>query len=157
LPVPQTEREIIPRAEALIQATGADFRIGGSMAFYSVASDYVEVPPQQAFRAQIDFYRTALHELGHWTGHSSRLSRDQSGSYGSDAYAREELVAELTSAFTCASLSIRPTVRHSDYIGAWLDLLRGDDRAIFRAASQAGKAANYLLDFLPEQEGEATA
>jgi antirestriction protein ArdC len=150
-PVLSTERETIPRAEALIEATGADFRIGGPMAFYSVEGDYVEVPPQQAFRAQIDFYRTALHELGHWTGHSSRLGRDQSGGYGSEAYAREELVAELTSAFACASLSIKPTVRHSDYIGVWLDLLRGDERAIFRAASHASKAASYLLDFLPEQ------
>jgi antirestriction protein ArdC len=70
-----------------------------------------------------------------------------SGGFGSSAYAREELVAELASAFTCASMSIQPTVRHADYIGAWLEVLREDERAIFRAASLAGKAADYLLGF----------
>jgi antirestriction protein ArdC len=146
------ERETMPLAEALIAATGADFRIGGSAAFYSPDADFVQVPPQQAFREQINFYRTALHELGHWTGHQRRLGRDFSGSFGSNAYAREELVAELASAFTCASLSIQPTVRHADYIGAWLEVLREDERAIFRAASLASKAADYLLGLAAKRE-----
>jgi antirestriction protein ArdC len=149
------ERETIPHAEALVAATGADFRIGGDMAFYSPAGDFVQVPPQQAFGEQINWYRTALHELGHWTGHPSRLDRDQSGCFGSASYAREELVAEMASAFTCASLSIRPTVRHADYIGAWLAVLREDERAIFRAASLASKAADYLLASHPEAGREA--
>jgi antirestriction protein ArdC len=151
-PAVRGERETIPVAEALIAATGADFRVGGHEAFYSPGLDYVQVPPQQAFRQQINFYRTALHELGHWTGHRSRLDRDQQGGFGSEAYAREELVAELASAFTCASLSIRPTVRHADYVGSWLEVLRGDERAIFRAASLASKAADYLLAFAPDRE-----
>ena len=145
--------EVIPRAEALIEASGADFRIGGSEAFYSPPLDFIQVPPRQAFRDTINWYRTALHELGHWTGHSSRLGRDQSAGYGSPDYAREELVAERASAFTCASLSIRPTVRHADYVGSWLSVLREDERAIFRAASQASKAADYLLAFAPEEVG----
>jgi antirestriction protein ArdC len=149
------ERETIPHAEALIAATGADFRIGGSEAFYSPSADFVQVPPQQAFREQINFYRTALHELGHWSGHKSRLGRDFSGGFGSKAYAREELVAELASAFTCASLSIQPTVRHADYIGAWLGVLREDEKAIFRAASLASKAADYLLGFAAPAKKEA--
>ncbi|MBC9032854.1 antirestriction protein ArdC, partial [Sphingomonas sp. JC676] len=82
---------------------------------------------------------------GHWTGHRTRLNRDQRGSFGSPDYAREELVAEMASAFACASLSIRPTVRHADYVGAWLAVLREDEKAIFRAASAASKAADYLL------------
>src|SRR5690606_29468813 len=139
-----TERETIPHAEALIAATGSDFRIGGSEAFYTTSGDFVQVPPQLPFREQINFYRTALHELGHWSGHKSRLARDLSGQFGSAAYAREELVAELASAFTCASLSIKPTVRHADYIGAWLGVLSEDEKAIFRAASLASKAADYL-------------
>jgi antirestriction protein ArdC len=150
------ERETIPHAEALIAATGADFRIGGSHAFYAPDLDYVQVPPQQAFREQINFYRTVLHELGHWTGHASRLGRDFSGGFGSAAYAREELVAEMASAFTCASLSIQPTVRHADYVGAWLAVLREDEKAIFRAASLASKAADYLLAFGAAAEAEAT-
>src|SRR5439155_16939548 len=87
--------------------------------------------------------------LGHWTGAAQRLDRDLSGSFGSKKYAQEELVAEITSAFVCASLGIVPTVRHADYIGSWLEVLREDDRAIVRAASAASKAADYLLAFRP--------
>ena len=90
-----------------------------------------------------------MHELGHATGHPSRLNRDQSGSYGTKKYAFEELVAELSSAFSCASLGIVPTVRHADYIGSWLEVLREDSRAIVRAASQASKAVDHLLGFVP--------
>lgn len=152
---PVDEADRVPAAHALIEATGADFRIGGGEAFYSPAGDYVAVPPQLAFHSRINWYRTALHEIGHWTGHPSRLDRDQSGSFGSAAYAREELVAEMASAFTCASLSIRPTVRHADYIGSWLAVLREDEKAIFRAASAASRAADYLLGFVASQQEEA--
>jgi len=144
---PLPEREIVPAAEALIEATGADFRIGRDRAFYAPEPDFVAVPFPQLYRVPIDFYRTAFHELGHWTGHVSRLARDLSGRFGDAFYAREELVAEMTSAFVCAELSIEPSVRHADYIGSWLDLVREDNRAIFRAASQASKAADYLLGF----------
>lgn len=144
-PAPLPEREIVPVAEALIEASGADFRIGGQRAFYAPGHDFVMVPPQQAFFDQINFYRTALHELTHWTGHRSRLARDFTGAFGSETYAREELAAEMGSAFLCAALGIVPTVRHADYLGPWLDLLRHDSRAIFRAASAASKAADYLL------------
>ena len=145
-PAALAERETIPHAEALIAATGATIRIGGDHAFYAPVLDTVQLPPSQAFRDQINWYRTALHELGHWTGHRSRLDRDQKGPFGSDSYAREELIAELASAFTCAALQIQPTVRHADYIGSWLVVLREDARAIFQA-SQASKAADYLLAF----------
>lgn len=80
------------------------------------------------------------------------MGRDQSGGFRSASYAREEMVAELCSAFTCAALGIVPTVRHADYIGAWLEVLRTDNRAIFRAASAASKAADWLLRY---QSGEA--
>jgi antirestriction protein ArdC len=141
------EREIVPQAEALASATLADIRIGGAHAFYRPSEDAVHIPPQPAFFDQINYYRTLFHELGHWTGHSSRLNRDFTGPFGSKPYAREELVAEITAAFVCASLSIQPTVRHADYIGLWLEVLRGDNRAIFRAASQASKAADFILAF----------
>jgi antirestriction protein ArdC len=71
------------------------------------------------------------------------------GSFGSKSYAREELVAEMAGAFICASLSIMPTVRHADYVGSWLEVLREDDRAIVRAASAASKAAEFILGFQP--------
>ena len=143
--LPQCEQ--LPNAEKLIKATAADFRIGGNRAFYVPSEDYIQVPPQPLFRAQIDYYRTCFHELGHWTGAKHRLDRPMETSKGSKLYAREELVAEMTSAFVCASLGIVPTVRHADYIGAWLDVLRADDKAIFRAASKASKAADYILAF----------
>jgi antirestriction protein ArdC len=135
----------IAEADRVIAASGADFRIGGGEAFYSPSQDYVQVPPQAAFHDPINWYRTALHELGHHSGHVSRLNRDQSGAFGSAAYAKEELVAEMAAAFACASLGIQPTVRHSDYIGAWLAVLRADEKAIFRAASAASKAADFLF------------
>ncbi|WP_431015459.1 ArdC family protein [Bradyrhizobium pachyrhizi] len=141
---------IEPRVKQLIKATGIDFRIGGNRAFYVPAEDYVQVPPPQAYFEPINWHRTALHELAHASGHPSRLNRDLSGGYGTKKYAFEELVAEISAAFTCASLSIVPTVRHADYIGSWLDVLREDNRAIVRAASQANKVADYLLGFLPE-------
>jgi antirestriction protein ArdC len=147
---PLPERETMPLAEALIAATRADFRIGGAKAFYAPGADYVQVPPQPAFHHQIDYYRTALHELGHWTGHPSRLGRDQSHPFGSADYAREELCAELASAYLCAALGIVPTVRHADYLASWLDVLRADPRAIFRASSQASRATDYLLAFQPD-------
>jgi antirestriction protein ArdC len=137
----------IGRTDRIIAATGADFRIGGGEAFYSPAQDYVQVPPQAAFPDPVNWYRTALHELGHWAGGKGRLERDQSGRFGSMAYAKEELAAEMTAAFACASLGIQPSVRHSDYIGAWLEAMRADEKAIFRAASAASKGADYLLAF----------
>jgi antirestriction protein ArdC len=141
---------IEPTVEALIAATGIEFRIGGNRAYYDPTHNHVQVPPPQAYFEPINWHRTALHELGHASGHASRLDRDMSGSFGSKAYAFEELVAELSAAFCCASLGIVPTVRHADYIGSWLEVLRQDNRAIVRAASQASKAADYLLGFAPD-------
>ncbi|WP_144378903.1 ArdC family protein [Mesorhizobium amorphae] len=148
---------IEPKVEALIRATSIDFRIGGSRAFYAPALDYVQVPPPQAYFEPINWHRTALHELGHATGHLSRLGRDMTGGFGTKKYAFEELVAEMNAAFCCASLGIVPTVRHADYIGSWLDVLREDNRAIVRAASQASKAADWLLGFVPSDGAELSA
>ncbi len=144
-PAPLAEREIVPVGDALVEASGVDFRVGGGEAFYSPSHDFVQVPPQPAFFHQIDWYRTVFHELAHATGHASRLDRDLSHRFGSEGYAREDLVAEMGSAVLCAALGIVPSVRHADYLGAWLSVLRGDERAIFRAASAASKAADWLL------------
>lgn len=144
-PAPLPEREIVPVAEEVIAASGVDFRIGGSRAFYVPSHDFVAVPPQPAFFEQVNYYRTCLHELTHATGHAKRLGRDLTNVFGSKDYAREELIAEMGSAFLCAALGITPTVRHADYIGSWLEVLREDNCAIFRAASAATKAADWLL------------
>ena len=155
-PPPETiaENLILPQAEALIVATGAEIRIGGTRAFYVPSADYIQVPSPATFFEPINFHRTVCHELGHWSGAPNRLNRDLSGGFGSSSYAREELVAEMTGAFVCAALSIVPTVRHADYLANWLEVLREDNRAIIRAASAASKAADYLLAF---RAGELTA
>ena len=156
-PPPVPEGLILPEVEALIRASEADLRLGGDKAFYSPALDYIQVPRPEAYFEPVNWHRTALHELGHWTGHATRLGRDLSGGFGSKSYAKEELVAEMTAAFCCSSLGIVPTVRHADYIGSWLEVLREDDRAIVRAASSASKAADFILAFRPEQAAAALA
>ncbi len=148
---------IEPKVEALIKASGIDFRIGGNRAFYVPAHDYVMVPPPQAFFEPINWHRTALHECSHASGAPHRLNRDLSGSFGTKKYAFEEMIAEISAAFCCAALGIVPTVRHADYVGSWAEVLREDNRAIVRAASQASKAADWLLGFLPEEEPRTEA
>ena len=152
---PAEVSSILPEVEAVIRRSCADMRIGGDRAFYAPTLDYIQVPRPEAFFDPVNWHRTALHELGHWSGASHRLARDLTGQFGSAQYAREELVAEMSAAFTCASLGVTPTVRHADYIGDWLQVLRNDDRAIVRAASAASKAADYLLAFREGTEGRA--
>jgi antirestriction protein ArdC len=148
-PVQIPDALILPQVKALIEATNADIRIGGNCAYYNPIDDFIQVPRPEIYFESINWHRTVLHELAHWTGHPLRLARNLSGNVGSTLYAKEELVAEMTAAFVCASLGIIPTVRHADYIGSWLETLREDDRAIIRAASAASKAADYLLTFWP--------
>lgn len=131
-------------AERFLQASGAEIRHGGKRAFYQATYDYIRLPQPQDFTESSAYYATALHELVHWTGHPSRLSRDLSGRFGSDAYAAEELVAELAGAFLCAHLEIPGKLQHAEYLAHWLKLLKADARAIFSAARLATEAAEYL-------------
>ena len=145
--VPVDTTLILPQVEELIRATGADIRIGGDKAYYDVPGDFIRVPPPQAFYEPINWHRTAVHELSHWCGAPNRLARDLTGSFGSKLYLQEELCAEISAAFVCAALGVVPTVRHADYVGAWIEHLGEDSRAIVRAASAASKAAEYLIAF----------
>jgi antirestriction protein ArdC len=156
-PEPKAEQQIVPEAEALIAATGADFRVGGDQAFYVPSEDFVRIPHQAAYTDPINWYRTAFHELGHWTGHKTRLDRNLTTKFGTQDYAREELVAEMATAFVCASLGIVPTVRHVDYIGNWLQVLKEDAKAIVRAASLASKASDFILAFQNSSDLEQAA
>jgi antirestriction protein ArdC len=142
-----SEIEPSPDAEALISATGAKIVIGSGEAFYHRGDDVIRLPSREAHVSTADFYCTAFHELGHWTAHPSRLGRDLQNRFGSEAYAREELIAEICSAFLCAQFGIVPQVRHTDYLGHWLQILKSDARAIFHAASQASKASDFILAF----------
>lgn len=145
----------MPVAEEVIAASRVAFRVGGDKAYYAPSPDVV--PPQPAFFDQVNYYRTCLHELTHATGHPARLGRDLSSAFGTPGYAREELVAEMGSAFLCATLGIVPTVRHADYIAAWLAVLREDNRAIFHAAGAASRAADWLLARHAEAQARGVA
>lgn len=151
-PKPITDHDKHRAAEALIAATGAVIRIGGGEAFYHPREDFIRLPPGADFVSAADYYCTILHELGHWTAHPTRLSRDLTQRFGDQAYAREELIAELCSAFLCAHFGIVPQVRHAGYIDHWRTILKADARAIFHAASQASRAADFLLAYQQSTE-----
>lgn len=151
LPPEFTEPEALPHAQLrmdrawqFVHGTPADIRHGGDQAFYHPALDFIQMPALAAFLSRESYYATALHELGHWTAHRSRLDRDLSGRFGDHRYAAEELIAELTSAFLCAHLAITGELRHAGYLDHWLAMLRADRRAIFTAAGKASRAADYL-------------
>ncbi|MEQ1887166.1 MAG: zincin-like metallopeptidase domain-containing protein [Bryobacteraceae bacterium] len=155
--VPETTRpsevERNARADAVVGATGAAIREHGSRAFYVPSADFVAMPPADQFcatkhgTATEAYYSTLLHELGHWTGHASRLKREFGKRFGDQAYAAEELVAELAASFLCASLGIEaePRADHACYVASWLTVLRNDKRAIFTAARHAQAAADFIL------------
>ena len=102
-----------------------------------------------------DFLATALHEATHSTGHESRLARDFSGRFGDRAYAFEELVASMGSAFLCAELSLEGELQHASYVAEWLAILKNDKRAIVRAASLASQAHRFLMDLWQRSEDRA--
>jgi antirestriction protein ArdC len=147
-PVVRDTPERIAAADAFFSAIGADVRHGGNQAFYSPVGDYVGIPDLAAFDKASDYYATSAHEHAHWSGHASRLARDLTGRFGTDAYAAEELVAELSSAFTCARLGISAAPRpdHASYLASWLRVLRADSSALFHAASKAQAASDYLAE-----------
>ena len=132
-------------AEAVLKGSGAIIHYGEHDPMYLPARDVILMPRMTLFTNVESYYAVGFHELGHWTGHPSRLNRDMSTRFGNAKYAYEELVAELTSAFICASLNITGDLRHAGYLDNWLQLLRQDKKAIFTASAQAQKAANYIF------------
>lgn len=146
-------------AEAFFAATGAVFRHGGGQAFYAPAHDVIQLPPVAAFRDAEAYASTKGHELIHWTGHPSRNARAFGKRFGDNAYAFEELVAELGAAFLCAHLGVTPEIRedHAAYLSHWLRVLQQDKRAIFSAATHAQRAVDYLQGLQEPQEKTALA
>lgn len=144
LPEAKPFEQAIAYVERVIEAIAADRRQGGARAFYSPQGDFIQLPHPNDFRSPEDYYSTSLHEHAHWTGHPTRLARDLSGRFGSEAYAAEELVAEIAGAFLCAHLGIRGKLQHAEYIQNWLTILKSDKKAIFSASRRASEAADYL-------------
>lgn len=146
-PDKQFEWDPVAKAEGILKASGAKI-IHDQMdgAFYAPGRDQIHLPPKDQFPMPGAYYGTALHELGHWTGHESRLNRDLTGSFGSESYAREELRAELASYFMSAELGIPHDVnRHAAYLESWVQALKSDKNEIFRASRDAEKIADYVI------------
>lgn len=134
--------------EMLIARSGATIEHGDFGACYVPRLDTIRLPRFESFRSGDDYYSTAFHELVHWTGHASRLNRlHNDARFGNEHYAREELVAELGAAFICGATGMNSSPRedHAGYLDSWCKVLRSDSRAIVHAASQAQKAADYLV------------
>ena len=136
----------IEDAEVILNKSGAVIRHGYDKASYSPAKDKIYLPYREAFASPENFYMTACHELVHWVGHASRLNRDFGSRFGSEAYAFEELIAELGSAFLCAQLGlVEATLEdHASYLDSWLKVLKNDKNAIFTASKQAGLAVDFI-------------
>jgi antirestriction protein ArdC len=145
LPPMQPMWQPLDAAELLLSASGAIIKQGGNRAFYRPADDTIQLPHKEAFSTPSAYYGTALHELSHWTGHSSRLNRVLGSRHHIEAYAYEELVAEIGAAFLCAHSGLAARLEHASYVDHWLDALRRDKRLIFVAAGVAQKAADFVL------------
>lgn len=134
-------------AEAALRSCGADIREGGGAAFYRPSSDHVQMPEFVMFKSVGGYLATLAHELTHWTGASHRLDRTKGQRFGDNAYAFEELVAEIGASFICARLGIAGDhfESHASYVASWLKVLKNDKTAIFKAASLAQAAADMVL------------
>jgi antirestriction protein ArdC len=147
------------RAERLLKASDADIVFGGGRACYVPSRDQIHLPHFEAFIDPATYYGVAFHELTHWTGHENRCGRDLRNRFGSEAYAAEELIAELGAAYLSALVGIAPEPRvdHASYISSWLTILRNDKRAIFTAATKASQAADFILNLETEARLEPAA
>jgi len=140
-------------AKVILEAWSEQVTIthGGDSAFYRPSNDFIQLPHFEQFHGEAEYFSTAFHEVIHSTGHSTRLNRfkkERKGSY-KQAYAFEELVAELGAAFLCADAGINqpeePREDHAQYLNHWLEVLKDDPKAIVSAASKAEKAAKLVL------------
>ncbi len=145
-------------AEAILANAGAAIRhVPGDRAFYRLAEDTITLPARNQFPTADGYYATVLHELGHWTGHPSRLARDLAHPFGSEGYAREELRAEIASLMLSEQLGIgHDPGQHAAYVASWIEVLQRDPREIFRAAVDAEKITGLVRSFERErsQQGE---
>jgi antirestriction protein ArdC len=153
MPVIETHQwEPLEAEEALINSSGATIEYGGDRAFYSPSKDFIQLPGRERFACAEDFAATLIHELTHWTGHESRLNRDLKNKFGTEAYAFEELIAEIGAAMAMAHLGLRGEVTdHASYLASWLKVLKQDARHLMTAASAASKAFEFLTSKMTEE------
>jgi len=155
---PRKEKDwnTLDRAEQILRSSGAVIRHGEqNRAFYRPATDSIHLPDKGQFPTADNYYATALHELGHWTGHESRLHRDLVHPFGSEEYAKEELRAEIASMILGDELGIgHDPGQHAAYVASWIKALEEDPMEIFRAAADAEKIQDYILDLERKQVQE---
>jgi antirestriction protein ArdC len=150
--------EADPELDAFFAATGAEIRTSEDpRAFYNIEEDFIHMPPVSTFHSAAGYYSTLAHEATHWTGHKSRLDRF-SRFNDKKAYAFEELIAEVGNCMTCARLGLTPDFEQSGaYVNSWLRALKDDKRLIFKAASEAQKAAEMLMKGRSNEDERAAA
>lgn len=153
---PPPEMEVYDGALKLIRHCGIEMQYSGTKAAYYPQRDQVILPPYSSFESGDEFYGVAFHEMAHATGHKDRLNRNLSTRFGSNAYAFEELVAELSSAFLCAHTGVPARHRSAAYVENWLKVMKDDKRAIFQAASYASQAADWLRKQAEPEVGTET-
>ena len=144
----------LDRAEQLLRTSGATLvHAAQNRAFYRPVTDSIHLPHRVQFATAAAYYATALHELGHWTGHSSRLNRDLSHPFGSAGYAREELRAEIASLILGSELGLgHDPAQHASYVASWIQVLRRDPFDIFRAAADAERIQRFVLGLAQTQD-----
>ncbi len=155
--------ELLHKRDTLIKNMGFTFHEGGDRAFYRPGDDSVTLPKMEQFRSVYDYMSVFLHESGHATGHGSRLNRDLSGGFGSEKYAREELRAEIASAFTSQELGLggmseKHLDNHKAYIQSWIEVLEKEPQELFTAIREAERISDYLIEkgeFRPEKQQRA--
>lgn len=151
---PEWERH--QQAEAVIRNSPAGIRhVQGDSAYYMIGADRITLPLREQFETPDLYYATAFHEIAHSSGHPSRLDRDMAHPFGSEGYAREELVAEISSFMMAQRLGMAfDPGQHHSYVGGWLRALEKDPREIFRAAAAAEKAMDFVIGLSLERTQE---
>ncbi len=137
--------------DVILNNSHADIRYGGDQAFFMAATDHIQLPACAQFHDAGSFAQTALHELGHYLCAKPRLDLREGGRFGSTSYAHEELVVEIASQNVCATIGVDAHLDNSaSYVAGWIEELRQDRKAIFRAASAAQRVADAILGFHPD-------
>jgi antirestriction protein ArdC len=133
--------------DQLVANTGATLKHGGNSAYYRPSEDYINMPIKSDFMEESGYYATLLHELTHWSGAKHRLDRTKGKRFADTAYAFEELIAEIGSAFLCEKYSVKGDIRHEGYIASWLKALKNDNKMIFKASAYAQKSTDFIVSF----------
>jgi len=143
--IPEEEENKLERVEVFVNKHKINLKNGFDHACFIPKVDEIHMPNISNFKSTEDYYATLLHEMTHWTGHEKRLDRKLRNAYGNEAYAFEELIAELGAAMMCNHLNIEGKLQHTEYIASWLKVLENDEKAVLKASAQAQKAFDYLL------------